>query len=63
MDLSFINVPTSKDELLAVLNIAYEAGQKSVGTNGLIAPKIFVKSNFKEWLSRLAQQWEDLKHS
>jgi len=63
MDLSFINVPKSQDELLAILNIAYEAGQQSVTTNGLIAPKTFVKSNFKEWLSQLAQQWEDLKHS
>jgi hypothetical protein len=76
MDLSFINVPTSQDELLGLLKVAYQAGQNSVGAK--IAHKSILvmdsyqvvptaktqpKSTFKQWLTRLAHQWEDLKHS
>lgn len=72
MDLTFINVPTSQAELLGLLKVAYNAGQNSVGNvdTGILAEfgiGISVKTtpqyNFKEWLSRLATQWEDMKHS
>lgn len=74
MDLSFINVPTSQDELLGLLQVAYKAGQDSIGTKfpgyveacgnvPVIKTKKYSKANFKQWLSRLATQWEDMKHS
>jgi hypothetical protein len=72
MDLSFINLPASQDELLGLLQVAYKAGQDSMGNvdTGIlpefgisISVKTTPKYNFKGWLSRLANQWEDLKHS
>jgi len=75
MDLSFINVPTTQAELLGLLKVAYKAGQDSIdvpmrnqivehvhtGNKALIKPQ--PKYSFKGWLSRLATQWEDIKHS
>jgi hypothetical protein len=75
MDLSFINLPASQNELLGLLKIAYKAGQESIdvpmknqivehvhtGNKALIKPE--VKYSFKGWLSRLANQWTDLQHS
>lgn len=66
MDLSFINVPTSQDELLGLLNIAYKAGQESIGTyvtsndvdDSAIAGKT-TKYDFKGWLTRLTTQWSN----
>lgn len=70
MDLSFINLPASQDELLGLLKVAYNAGQNSIGTyitsgeepDACIAEKT-VKYGFTRWLSQLATQWEDMKHS
>jgi hypothetical protein len=72
MDLSFINVPTSQAELLGLLHVAYKAGQESIETKIIAHPvegqpalhaKKSAKYSFKGWLSRLAHQWEDIKHS
>jgi len=74
MDLSFINLPKSKPELLELLKIAYKAGQQSIdvplrnqivehvhtGTKALIEPQ--PKYNFKGWLTKMAQHWEDIKN-
>jgi hypothetical protein len=71
MDLSFINLPASKSELLELLKVAYKAGQQSIdvpmrnqivehvhtGTKALIKPQ--PKYNFKGWLTRLAIQWSN----
>ena len=74
MDLSFINLPESKPELLAVLNMAFKAGQKSMGaelrepissqwsdeTDVFSPTAVPVKKyQFKHWLSRLAKQWSN----
>lgn len=66
MDLSFINVPTTQAELLELLNIAYKAGQESIGTyitcgdedEPCIAAKS-TKYDFKGWLTRLTTQWSN----
>jgi hypothetical protein len=76
MDLSFINLPASQEELLAVLRMAYQAGQNSVGAvikehtkwtgdydTTIKFPVTVKKYKFKHWLTRLATQWEDIKHS
>lgn len=76
MDLSFINLPASQEELLAVLNMAFKAGQNSMGaeleqrtkwtgesdmTYNMAKP--IKRYKFKHWVNRLATQWEDIKHS
>lgn len=76
MDLSFINMPTTQAELLGLLHMTYKAGQQSMDaqltehtkwtgeadmTYHKAAP--VKKSTFKQWLTRLATQWEDMKHS
>lgn len=76
MDLSFINLPESKPELLAIMNMAYKAGQESMGAKVTEhikwtgeADMVYHKAapvkryKFKQWLFRLANQWEDIKHS
>jgi hypothetical protein len=69
MDLSFVNVPTSKPELLELLKIAYKAGQNSIdvpmrnqivehvhtGSKALIKPE--EKITFDGWLTALNDQW------
>lgn len=72
MDLSFINLPSSHDELLAVLNIAFKAGQKSMGAQleqrtkwtgesdmTYNTAKPVKRYKFRHWVSNLANQWSN----
>lgn len=68
MELSFINVPTSHDELLGLLRIAYKAGQDSIEAKLIADPvdgppaihaKKATKYTFGAWLYRLANQWSN----
>jgi hypothetical protein len=69
MDLSFINLPTSKPELLAIMNMAYKAGQESMGAKLTEHTKWTGESDmtytpvkrykFKQWITKLANQWSN----
>jgi hypothetical protein len=72
MDLSFINLPASQDELLGLLKVAYQAGQNSVGArietntrctsdddNSIATAVPIKKYTFRAWLNRLVNQWSN----
>lgn len=67
MDLSFINLPKSKSELLGLLKIAYDAGyntrsqwdnmgKQTIAIGSKDTPP---QGTFNQWLNRLANQWSN----